>query len=90
MSGTYQPLSRPVFVYVNKSSVDRPEVKEFVEFYFRNARRLVRQANYFPLPEMAYELMVERFRKGVTGSVFTGEAKIGMRIENLVKLMQTH
>jgi len=90
MSGTYQPLSRPVFVYVNKSSVDRPEVKEFVEFYFRNARRLVRQAKYFPLPDAAYELVAERFRKRVTGSVFTGEAKIGMRIEDLVKLMQTH
>ena len=90
MSGTYQPLSRPIFIYVNKKSVDRPEVKAFVEFYLRNARRLVRHASYFPLPDMAYELMAERFRKRVTGSVFTGEAKIGMRIEDLVKLMQTH
>ena len=90
MDGKYQPLSRPAFIYVNKRSAERPEVKEFVEFYFRNASRLVRQANYFPLSDRAYRLTVERFTKGVTGTVFKGEARVGMRIEDLVKLMQPH
>jgi len=90
MSGTYQPLTRPIFIYVNKKSVDRPEVKEFVEFYLHNARRLVRQASYFPLPDIVYELVAERFRRGVTGTVFAGETKIGIRIEDLVKLIERH
>ena len=35
--GTYQPLSRPIFIYVSKKAMDKPEVKEFVEFYLKNA-----------------------------------------------------
>jgi phosphate transport system substrate-binding protein len=86
MDGTYHPLSRPIFIYVNKKSAERPEVKEFVEFYLRNAPKLVKQVKYIPLPEKAYKLASERFSKRTTGTVFGGEAKIGMKIEDLLKL----
>jgi phosphate transport system substrate-binding protein len=86
MDGTYNPLSRPIFIYVNKKSSERPEVKEFIEFYLRNAPKLVKQVKYIPLPEKAYKLASERFGKRVTGTVFGGEAKIGMKIEDLLKL----
>jgi len=86
MDGTYSPLSRPIFIYVNKKSAERAEVKEFVDFYLKNAPKLVKQVKYIPLPDRAYQLAAERFGKRVTGSVFGGEAKIGMRIEDLLKL----
>ena len=86
MDGTYNPLSRPIFIYVNKKSSERPEVKEFIEFYLKNAPTLVKQVKYIPLPEKAYKLASERFSKKVTGTVFGGEAKIGMKIEDLLKL----
>jgi phosphate transport system substrate-binding protein len=86
MDGTYNPLSRPIFIYVNKKSSERPEVKEFIEFYLKNAPTLVKQVKYIPLPEKAYKLASERFGKRVTGTVFGGEAKIGMKIEDLLKL----
>jgi phosphate transport system substrate-binding protein len=86
MDGTYNPLSRPIFIYVNKKSSERPEVKEFIEFYLKNAPTLVKQVKYIPLPEKAYKLASERFSKRVTGTVFGGEAKIGMKIEDLLKL----
>ncbi len=86
MDGTYQPLSRPIFIYVSKKSSERPEVREFVEFYLKNASKLVKQVKYVPLPDRAYKLVEERFNKKVTGTVFGGEAKIGMRIEDLLKL----
>jgi phosphate transport system substrate-binding protein len=86
MDGTYEPLSRPIFIYVNKKSAEKPEVKEFVEFYLKNAPKLVKQVKYVPLPDRAYQLAAARFGKRVTGSVFGGEAKIGMRIEDLLKL----
>jgi phosphate transport system substrate-binding protein len=86
MDGTYNPLSRPIFIYVNKKATERPEVKEFVEFYLKNAPKLVKQVKYVPLPDRAYQLAAARFGKRVTGSVFGGEAKIGMRIEDLLKL----
>ena len=37
MDGTYQPLSRPIFIYVNKKSISKSEIKEFVGFYLKNA-----------------------------------------------------
>ena len=86
MDGTYAPLSRPIFIYVNKKSMERPEVKEFVEFYLKNASALVKQVKYIPLPDKAYNLAAERFAKKVTGTVFGGEAKIGMKVEDLLKL----
>jgi phosphate transport system substrate-binding protein len=86
MDGTYSPLSRPIFIYVNKKSADRPEVKEFVEFYLKHAPKLVKQVKYIPLPERAYQLAHERFSKRVTGTVFGGEAKVGMKVEELLKL----
>jgi len=86
MDGSYQPLSRPIFIYVNKKSAERPEVREFVEFYLKHAPTLVKQVKYVPLPDRAYKLASERFAKRVTGTVFGGEAKIGMKIEDLLKL----
>lgn len=86
MDGTYSPLSRPIFIYVNKKSAEKPEVKEFVEFYLKNAPNLVKQVKYVPLPERAYKLAEERFAKRVLGTVFGGEPKIGMKIEDLLKL----
>jgi phosphate transport system substrate-binding protein len=86
MDGTYSPLSRPIFIYVNKKSAERQELKEFVEFYLKHAPTLVKQVKYIPLPDRAYQLASERFARKVTGSMFGGEAKIGMRIEDLLKL----
>jgi phosphate transport system substrate-binding protein len=71
---------------VNKKSAEKPEVKEFVEFYLKNASKLVKEAKYIPLPDRAYKLAMERFAKRMTGTVFGGEAKIGMKIEDLLKL----
>lgn len=54
-NGTYVPLSRPIFVYVKKSSLEsRPEVRAFVEFMLENSRELVPQVGYVPLPEQRY------------------------------------
>ena len=50
INGTYQPLARPIFIYVNAKAYERPEVKQFVEFYMKNAERLVQEVKYVPLP----------------------------------------
>lgn len=86
MGGTYEPLSRPIFIYVNKKAAERPEVKEFVEFYLKHAPKLVKQVKYVPLPDRVYKLSELRFARKVSGTVFGGEAKIGMKIEDLLKL----
>jgi phosphate transport system substrate-binding protein len=86
MDGTYSPLSRPIFIYVNKKSAQRPEVKEFVDFYLKHAQRIIKEVKYIPLPDRAYKLALERFSKMLTGTLFHGESKIGMKIEDLLKL----
>ena len=82
--GTYQPLSRPIFIYVSKKSLDKPEVKEFVEFYLKNAPSLVKQVKYVALPQTAYTLNAEHLKKNKTGTVFGGEAQVGVKIEDLM------
>ena len=54
-SGEYAPLSRPLFIYVNKKSLERPEVKAFVTFYLENAYELVRKAGYVRMAQSAYQ-----------------------------------
>jgi phosphate transport system substrate-binding protein len=44
--GTYAPLSRPMFIYINKKSLSRPEVAEFTKFYLANAARLAKEVGY--------------------------------------------
>lgn len=89
MDGTYTPLSRPLFVYVNKdSAMKKPEVKEFVDFFLKNAPVITKQTKYVPLPKTGYDLAQQRFNKMKTGSIFGGEEKIGMKIEDLLKLEQ--
>ncbi len=85
MDGSYQPLSRPIFIYVNFKSAERPEVKEFVEFYLKNAAKLVKEVKYIPLPAKAYELALERFSKRKKGTMFGGHQEVGLKIEDLLK-----
>lgn len=83
--GTYQPLSRPVFIYVNMKAAERPEVKEFVEFYMKNASVLVREAQYFPLPPRAYTANLEFFRTKRLGTVFDGFLPVGLTMDDLLQ-----
>ena len=68
--GTYRPLSRPMFLYVNKESYNRPEVKAFLDFLLSNARQIVEhpRVSYVALPESLYETGKQRLREGTTGS----------------------
>jgi phosphate transport system substrate-binding protein len=82
--GAYNPLARPIFIYVNKASLGRDEVKKFVNFYLENAADIVKDVKYVPLPEEAYAALKTRVAEGKAGSVFGGKEQIGMTIEQLV------
>jgi phosphate transport system substrate-binding protein len=83
--GSYQPLSRPIFIYVAKKSMDKPDVKEFVEFYLKNAPKLVKDVKYVALPQSAYSVGLDHLKKNKIGTVFGGEAEVGVKIEDLLK-----
>jgi len=86
INGTYQPLSRPIFIYINAKALDKPEVREFAEFYMKHAVKLVREVKYVPLPAAAYTYNVNQVQKRVVGTKFGGQNKVGMTIEELMKL----
>jgi len=52
--GSYSPLSRPVFIYLNKAGVAKPQVRSFVEFYLDVAPQLVSEVGYIALPASDY------------------------------------
>lgn len=61
-NGTYSPLSRPLFIYVNSTSVKSPEVVDFVNFYLDNAGELSKDVGYIPLPTDIYNKQKDSFK----------------------------
>jgi phosphate transport system substrate-binding protein len=84
-NGTYQPLSRPIFIYVSRASVENESVKKFIDFYLTQGEPLVKEVGYIPLPNAAYELVEKRFQNRTTGSVFEGGSKVGATVEELLR-----
>ena len=85
LAGTYNPLSRPLFIYVSRKSYDKPAVKEFVDFYLKSVPTLAREVKYLPLPETAYQMATERVRTLQTGSGFGGIPEVGLPVEEILK-----
>ncbi|AFZ58554.1 PstS family phosphate ABC transporter substrate-binding protein [Anabaena sp. PCC 7938] len=84
-NGTYNPLSRPIFIYVSNKAADKPEVKQFVQFYLRNASKLVKEVKYVALPGSAYTTAQSHFNKKRFGSIFGGKEAVGLKIDELIR-----
>jgi phosphate transport system substrate-binding protein len=84
LDGTYQPLSRPIFIYVSAKSLAKPEVREFAEYYMKNAAKIAKEVKYVPLPAKAYTIGLDHLAKGKKGTVMGGRNEIGIRIEDLL------
>ena len=84
-NGTYQPLSRPLFIYVAVKSAERPEVQEFVSSYF-SSPGLIREVGYIDLPPEAYTLAQGHFDDRKTGTAFgKGGSQVGVTIAELLQ-----
>lgn len=90
MAGTYQPLARPIFIYINAKSADKPEVKEFVEYYLKNAKKLVSEVKYVPLADADYKHASENFAKRKIGTAFGGVPEVGVKVSELLKRDPKH
>lgn len=84
-NNSYKPLSRPIFIYVNAKSADKPELNEFINFYMRNATELVTEVKYFPLSKKVYDLNLEHLSKKKIGTVFKGTGT-NIKLEDVLKL----
>ena len=85
INGTYQPLARPIFIYVSAKSIDKPEVKEFVEYYLKHGGKLAREVKYVPLTEGDYKHAMDNFSKKKTGTAFGGEPEVGVKVADLLR-----
>jgi phosphate transport system substrate-binding protein len=85
LAGTYNPLSRPLFIYVSRKSLDKPAVKDFVDFYLKNVPTLARAVKYLPLPGNAYQMAAERVRNLQTGTGFGGVPEVGLTVEEILQ-----
>ncbi len=83
LDGTYQPLARPIFIYVSTKSMAKPEVKEFVEYYLAHGAKLSKEVKYVPLPDRIYKAGMDRLSKMQKGTVFAGHADVGVKIDDL-------
>lgn len=85
IDGTYQPLSRPLFIYVTETAAQRPEVRKFIEFYLTEGTKLAQEVGFVPLPAQASQAALEHFRSNRLGTVFGGVPEVGVTIESLLK-----
>ena len=86
LGGQYQPLSRPLFIYVNDQALrERSEVRSFTTFLIRNAPRLVAKANYIPLPDSTIRLVETKLYRHVLGTSFGGDLPVGLTISEALR-----
>lgn len=86
--GSYQPLSRPLFIYVKKSAAERAEVKAFVEYYLSKEftpKIQSREVGYVPLEDALYVAATKRFQAGTTGTLFPKGAEVGATLDRYLK-----
>lgn len=85
LDGTYSPLARPLFIYVSKTAMDRPEMKSFVEFYLDPANKeLVADVGYFPMPDEIYGKALARAQEGKTGTIFPDGKTVGVKLSDVL------
>ncbi len=84
-NGTYEPLSRPLFIYVRKASIKRPQVNTFVEFYLKEGPSLAREVGYISLPQDIMALVRQKYKKGITGSIYKGQPGAGKTVKALLE-----
>ncbi len=82
----YQPLSRPLFLYVNDRMLNNDKsLRNFVAFYLRRAESLVKEASYIPLPSRTYRLVESKLYRHILGSSFSGTIPVGLTIGQVLE-----
>ncbi len=87
-NGTYRPLSRPLFIYVNSAELARPEVAQFLDFYLANTSALSKEVGYVSLTDAELELVKARLAARTVGTMFADHA--AQSSMSLTELLQGH
>lgn len=80
-SSRYQPLSRPLFLYVNADAMQRqPELRRFITFSLERGGRIAREAGVIPLQDATYRLVLSKLYRQVLGSAYAGDLPVGLSV----------
>lgn len=85
VAGTYRPLSRPLFIYVRKDSLQRPEVQRYVSFYLKNVSSLAKDVGYIAMAPQTMALVQARFEGGRMGSMYGGKIAATTSLEQVLR-----
>ncbi|HEY8399982.1 MAG TPA: PstS family phosphate ABC transporter substrate-binding protein [Cytophagaceae bacterium] len=88
LNGTYQPLSRPLFIYVNTESANQPAVDKFVKYFITSASELVPETGFIPLKQETYDLVMKRYQDRKTGSLFLEVSTVGIKLDEVLKSVE--
>lgn len=84
LAGRYQPLGRPLFLYVSAASLQaKPELSTFLRAYLSGVNNWVHFTGYMPLSALAYDKALDRLSARTTGTRFDGELQVGVGIDEL-------
>lgn len=82
----YQPLSRPLFIYVNAEAIqNKPELQQFIQYYLEDVRKWVPFVGYVSLEEETYKLVSQRFEQKNIGTVYGGEFQPEVQIDKMLQ-----
>lgn len=83
-NASYQPLTRPEFIYVSVNAIN-PMIEKFIRFYLTESADLVQEVGYVPLSKETYQLVLQRFENRQTGSLLAGRNNVGVNLSQLLK-----
>jgi len=85
-SGEYTPLTRPLFMYVNRESLEnKPQVEEFVSFLLASENQeLVSEVGYIPISDELYQKAQTRVEERKTGTMFEDNSAVGKNLSDLM------
>jgi phosphate transport system substrate-binding protein len=86
LQSTYQPLARPLFIYVNaQKAQSNKDLQRFVDYYLSQAQNIVQEVGYIPLSGEHYHLAKVTFFNGEAGTVFGGHSKFDVTLAELLR-----
>lgn len=87
--GTYSPLSRSLFIYVNAALLENKEVADFIDFYIKNSSKLSAEVGYISLQEKLIPIINEKASKKIEGSIYVDGQEVGTNLEQLLTAANT-
>ena len=85
MDATYQPLARPLFIYINVEAAKKESIQKFVDYYLKNTPTLAEEVGYIGLPKEDYEASAARFAQRIKGTMFKAGG-VGVKMSDLLRV----